>query len=109
MTNPILERLETDLVIDRPGDTPLLVEIKTDSNATSVQQGLGQLLIYGDLYSPTDGSGVVRVLLVPKQPRQALATTCIRLGIQIHTYNDPDAINFHPAFRTLAGIPQEPG
>jgi hypothetical protein len=105
LTNPRVERLGTDALISRHGASPLLVEIKTSTRASSIHEGLGQLIIYGDLYrSLPNSTDVIRVLLVPdNEPvRSALVQVFTSRQIIIHTYTDGDPVIFSREFLALA-------
>lgn len=105
MHNPVVERLAMDAMIDRPGESPLLIEIKTDSGATAIEQGFGQLLLYGGLFQAhPKGSEVELVLLLPKAPRQELASILKSHGILIATYEDTEIPTFHRDFLSLCRV-----
>jgi hypothetical protein len=105
MHNPVVERLAMDAMIDRPGEPSLLIEIKTDSGATAIEQGLGQLLLYGGLYQALpERSEVELVLLLPKAPRQELTSILKSHGISIATYEDTEIPTFHHDFLSLCRV-----
>jgi hypothetical protein len=105
MHNPVVERLAMDAMIDRPGEPSLLIEIKTDSGATAIEQGLGQLLLYGGLYQAlSERSEVELVLLLPKAPQQELTSILKSHGISIATYEDTEIPTFHHDFLSLCRV-----
>jgi hypothetical protein len=97
MHKPVIGPLETDAMIERPGELPLLVEIKSDSGAAAIEQGLGQLLLYGGLYRRhPEGSDVELVMLLPSVPRSALTEVLADYSIIVTTYDestDPPTIS----------------
>jgi hypothetical protein len=99
MHKPVIERLETDAMIDRDGELPLLIEIKSDNGAAAIEQGLGQLLLYGGLYRRhPKGSEVELVLLLPDLPRPQLTRVLEDHSIVVATYEDTDPPKFHSDF-----------
>jgi hypothetical protein len=99
MTNPGFGILKTDAVVHRHGMPPILIEIKTDTGSSSIQQGLGQLMIYGDLLEQLgEAAGIARVLLLPGKPPSAVSAVLAARGIAVHTYTEGDPIIFSAAF-----------
>jgi hypothetical protein len=102
MRKPAIERLETDAMIDRPGELPLLLEIKIDNGAAAIEQGLGQLLLYGSLYRHhPQGSDVQLVLLLPEAPRPQLMQVLADYSIIVAVYEDSDPPKFDSNFLAL--------
>jgi hypothetical protein len=100
MSNPVIERLAMDALIERRGELPLLVEIKTDNGATAIQQGFGQLLLYAGLYPDP----VEMVLLLPKAIRPELERILTRHSIVVATYENIDQPKFHGDFLKLCRV-----
>ena len=71
--------------------TPLvLFEIKISADNASLQQGLGQLLIYGEFL----GGNVLKVLVLPTRPADDVAQVLERLKIRFLFYEDPHKPKF---------------
>jgi hypothetical protein len=105
MGKPTLELLETDALIERAGEIPVLIEIKTDSRASSIQQGFGQLLLYSGIYRRhPDGGSVELVLLLPESPRAELKRVLTDHRIIVATYEGGDPPVFDPEFLALCRV-----
>jgi hypothetical protein len=89
-------------LIERPGEPPLLVEIKSNIGSAAVQQGFGQLLLYNGIYVRLGGPRAELVLLLPEQPRSDHLLAVLREhDVCIATYGDYGAPNFNPDFLRL--------
>ena len=75
------------------GHPPMLIEIKASGDSGSIQQGIGQLLIYEGLL----GNARLKVLALPREPVAEIRTVLVRLGIRWLTYGDPDKPKFSRA------------
>lgn len=75
-----------DLVAIWP-DRVILFEVKTDTRATSIEQGLGQLMIYGiDVGEAYAGRSFMRVLVVPCRPSGSGSKACRSALVYIMTF-----------------------
>jgi len=106
MRKPLIERLEMDLLIERPGESPVVVEIKTDNGAAAIQQGLGQLLLYGGLYRRhPEGSVAELILLIPNRlPSTHVAQVLAEYGVRVLTYEDLDPPVFSREFLEICRL-----
>jgi hypothetical protein len=76
----------------------ILFEIKSDMEASDLQRGLGQLLLYEAMLKRKH----TKILLLPEQPPPAIAEPIAKMGVQIVTFrNRTGKISFHPNFGRL--------
>ena len=100
---------EIDMVIDREGAPPLLLELKTETSAADLYTGVGQLYLYRRLFSRLKDHSPV--LLVPDGLQDELRSAVEGCGVAVHSYrfvaegNDGHAV-FSPEFLDLCGIRQ---
>jgi hypothetical protein len=85
----------------------LLLEIKTDTTATDVYTGIGQLILYPKLLGWL--SGHRRVLLLPRSPREPLIAAVGECGVELHSYDlQQDGkqvrVTFSPQFLQLCDL-----
>lgn len=99
---------EVDGVIGAPTSN-ILVEIKTGVSAADIYCGIGQLTVYPILLP--DLEKLDRILLLPGQPRTAMADAIKTSGVELHSYEierrgrkRPD-IRFSQAFLRRCGVP----
>lgn len=98
-----------DMEIDRVGDKPIILEIKSGTSASDLHTGIGQLYLYRQLFRRL-GKHLPVLLLdgpVPAPVRRAVE----RLDVQLHHYTregegDAQRIVFSPAFLALCGVPE---
>lgn len=97
---------EIDIEIDAPGPAPLLVEIKTACATSDVHAGVGQLMLYRQLFANLRRHQAVLLIDVDLPPQ--LHAAVFALGIAVHRYSWEDAdqrqVVFAPAFLALCGI-----
>lgn len=98
---------EIDMVVDRGGDRPLLIELKTDISASNLYTGLGQLHLYRRLFPRLKDHHPV--LLVPEGLRDKLKLALEDCGVVVHSYRfladgNDSAATFSPEFLTVCGI-----
>lgn len=75
-----------DLVAIWP-DRVILFEVKTDTRATSVERGLGQLMIYSvDVAEAYAGRSFMRILVVPCRPSGSSSMACQSARVYIMTF-----------------------
>ncbi|MDA9492369.1 hypothetical protein XI08_25595 [Bradyrhizobium sp. CCBAU 11361] len=78
----------------------ILFEIKCDTQASDIQRGLGQLLLYEQMLQKRHR----KVLLVPEKPRSDITRHLTDLGIEVLDYKeDKGAITFPGLRRFLRG------
>jgi len=77
-------------IYTRAGKPLALFEIKVVGDSGSLQQALGQLLIYQELL----GDDRTKVLVVPREPPVAIQRALHRHGVEWLTYGDPDQPKF---------------
>lgn len=83
-SNARLGRHGPDLYSQK-GSPLVLFEIKVSADNASLQQGLGQLLIYGDFI----GGDVLKVLVLPARPANDVAQVLERLQIRFLYFGNP--------------------
>ena len=86
-----------DLYILAGDEVTHLFEIKTDLSTTSLYQGVGQLMLYGEVLDPVPR----RILVLPGQPKPATRQALGRLGITVLVFEWADG---QVAFPQLADV-----
>jgi hypothetical protein len=99
---------EIDMEIDRVGDQPVILEIKSGKGASDLHTGIGQLHLYRQLFRRLGKHLPVLLLDGPVPAHVRLAVE--RLGIHLHEYiregnGKAEKIVFSPSFLALCGVP----
>jgi hypothetical protein len=101
---------EIDMEIDAPGLVPLLIEIKTGCSTHDVHTGVGQLMLYRNLFPNLVSHRAVLLIDVdlPSRLREAVAA----LDIIVHRYrwegdDGERQVIFAPEFLALCGAAPE--
>jgi hypothetical protein len=98
---------EIDMEIDAPGPAPLLVEIKTGCGTSDVHTGVGQLLLYRELFPNLRGHVAVLLIDVNLPPRLQAAVEALDIAVHRYSWGEVEGqrqVAFTPEFLALCGV-----
>ena len=98
---------EIDMEIDAPGSAPLLVEIKTGCGTSDVHTGVGQLMLYRELFPNLHSNVAVLLIDVNLPPRLRVAVEALDIVVHRYSWHRTDGVRrvaFTPEFLAFCGV-----